>query len=36
MHASGIDPGPAIRAAIDRREITRALVAHGILKLRRM
>jgi transposase InsO family protein len=31
----GIDPGPAMRASIDRRAITRALVAHGILKLRR-
>ncbi len=31
----GIDPFPVTRAAIDRRAITRALVAHGILKLRR-
>jgi transposase InsO family protein len=31
----GIDPGPAMRASIDRRALTRALVAHGILKLRR-
>ena len=31
----GIDPGSATRAAVDRRAITRALVAHGILKLRR-
>ena len=31
----GIDPGSAMRASIDRRAITRALVAHGILKLRR-
>ena len=31
----GIDPGAATSAAIDRRAITRALVAHGILKLRR-
>ena len=30
----GIDPVSGTRAAIDRRAITRALVAHGILKLR--
>ena len=31
----GIDPGRAMRAAVDRRAITRALVAHDILRLRR-
>jgi transposase InsO family protein len=31
----GIDPGPAAHAKIDRRAITRALVAHGILNFRR-
>ena len=31
----GIDPGPAMRAVVDRRAITRALAAHNILKLRR-
>ena len=31
----GIDPGPAMRATVDRRAITRALVAHDILRLRR-
>jgi transposase InsO family protein len=31
----GIDPGSAKRAMIDRRAITRALRAHGILELRR-
>ncbi len=31
----GMDPGPAFRAKIDRRAITRALVAHGILNFRR-
>jgi transposase InsO family protein len=31
----GMDPGPAICAKIDRRAITRALVAHGILNFRR-
>jgi len=31
----GIDIGPAMKATVDRRAITRALVAHGILKLRR-
>ena len=30
----GIDSGRALHAAVDRRAITRALVAHGILKLR--
>jgi transposase InsO family protein len=31
----GIDPGPASRAKIDRRAITRALVAHDMLHFRR-
>ena len=31
----GIDPGRAMAAAVDRRAITRALVAHGILNFRR-
>jgi transposase InsO family protein len=31
----GIELGPAAQASVDRRAIARALVAHGILKLRR-
>jgi hypothetical protein len=31
----GIEPGPSSRAKVERRAITRALVAHGILSFRR-
>ncbi len=31
----GIDIGPYLRSAVDRQAITRAVVAHGIVKFRR-